>query len=586
MGYNQKKICDVLNSIAGNKYLLPAIQRKFVWKAEQIETLFDSILRDYPINSFMFWKINDHKIKHDFVFYSFLFECGKDGEHDNNPVAPTSALTKEDLYAVIDGQQRLTSLYIGLCGCYREHEKYKPYEYNDTNYPKKYLYLDLSKPINSEIDNDKDYNFKFLSNQDLDEEKSNDHESIWFRVSDIMDESKFPSSSSINSYAMKNGFGSNDFAVQTLGNLFNKIKVFELISYYEITEQDLDKVLDIFIRTNSGGTPLSFSDLLMSVTSANWKSFNARDEIKDTIEQCNKYGNPNFNISKDLILKSILFLCDVDIKFKVKNFDKDNIELFENRWEGIKNALISTFNLLDGLGFNDSLLRAQNAIIPIANYIYKNGLNGEIEKKTKYKTDRDEIRKWLIKSLLKGIFGGQSDNVLSNIRNVMKSKGTPGFPGKAIEDKFKSSTKNYSFDSDFIDKLLESQYNSINAGLVLNLLYPGVVLSHGNNIAEDHMHPKSLFKEKYLKGLGYNQEKIDFFSDKKNFNSVLNLQLLEKTENESKSEMELKKWAKSKGKINADLYLSPATSLAFDDFENFIEDRRKVLKNKLESILS
>jgi len=56
-------INDALMNISSNKYLLPAIQRKFVWKSEQIEKLFDSILQEYPINTFMLWKITDKKIK-------------------------------------------------------------------------------------------------------------------------------------------------------------------------------------------------------------------------------------------------------------------------------------------------------------------------------------------------------------------------------------------------------------------------------------------------------------------------------------------------------------------------------------------
>ena len=44
-------ISDAIEYIEQRKFLLPAIQRKFVWSSEQIEVLFDSIMRDYPINS-------------------------------------------------------------------------------------------------------------------------------------------------------------------------------------------------------------------------------------------------------------------------------------------------------------------------------------------------------------------------------------------------------------------------------------------------------------------------------------------------------------------------------------------------------
>jgi uncharacterized protein with ParB-like and HNH nuclease domain len=45
--YNSISIKEAMNNIATNQYLLPAIQRKFVWESEQIEMLFDSIMRNY-----------------------------------------------------------------------------------------------------------------------------------------------------------------------------------------------------------------------------------------------------------------------------------------------------------------------------------------------------------------------------------------------------------------------------------------------------------------------------------------------------------------------------------------------------------
>ena len=56
-------IKEAIDKVYDRDYLLPAIQRKFTWSSEQIEMLFDSIMRDYPISSFMFWKVADEKIK-------------------------------------------------------------------------------------------------------------------------------------------------------------------------------------------------------------------------------------------------------------------------------------------------------------------------------------------------------------------------------------------------------------------------------------------------------------------------------------------------------------------------------------------
>jgi uncharacterized protein with ParB-like and HNH nuclease domain len=106
-------IKDAIDNIVDRTYLLPAIQRKFVWSSDQIEVLFDSIMRGYPINSFMLWEVKNDAIKNQFKFYQFLTEY-RAFFKENNPDIDTKGY--KDFYAVIDGQQRLTSIYIGLKG--------------------------------------------------------------------------------------------------------------------------------------------------------------------------------------------------------------------------------------------------------------------------------------------------------------------------------------------------------------------------------------------------------------------------------------------------------------------------------------
>ena len=65
-------IKEAMDKIDENKFVLPGIQRRFVWQPEQIELLFDSIMRDYPMNSLMLWEITDPKIKNEYNYYSFL----------------------------------------------------------------------------------------------------------------------------------------------------------------------------------------------------------------------------------------------------------------------------------------------------------------------------------------------------------------------------------------------------------------------------------------------------------------------------------------------------------------------------------
>lgn len=580
--YQSITIKDAMNKVATNQYLLPAIQRKFVWEITQVEMLFDSILRNYPINSFMFWRITDKDIKLNYKFYTFIKDFAKKF-HENNPDAPTSLLN-DDFHAVIDGQQRMTSLYIGLSGSYRIKRPNMWWKDTEEAMPTRKLYLELSAPLSSTIDNEKKYNFRFLTKDELANDLSANPNHYWFKVGDVL---KFNALSDVNDYAIDNGLLSNKFAISTLADLFNKINTEELINYYVVDEQDQDKVLDVFLRTNSGGTPLSFSDLLMSIASANWTLYDAREEMQKVRDEIYTFGNPPFDVSQDLILKSILVLSDSDVRFKIINFGKSNIAKFEKDWSGIRESLVATFNLLEQLGFNDSLLRAKNAAIPIAYYIYKNGLASTITKTTYDQADKKNIAKWLSMSLLKGIFGGQSDSILKTIRDVISKSTTGKFPINDIIAAFKANPdKNYTFDTPVIESFLEEEYGSATAGLVLNLLYPDVVLAYGKAIAEDHMHPKTQFEDnKKLAALGLSTTQEAFYKDKKNYNSILNLQFLEESKNKSKGDDPLMKWATANGKIYSDLYVKASTSLDIIDFEQFIKDRKDTLLTHLKSIL-
>lgn len=63
MPYGEKTIVQVVEDIDKKKYYLPAIQRKYVWKEEQIVKLMDSIMRGYPFGTFLFWKVKKKNSK-------------------------------------------------------------------------------------------------------------------------------------------------------------------------------------------------------------------------------------------------------------------------------------------------------------------------------------------------------------------------------------------------------------------------------------------------------------------------------------------------------------------------------------------
>lgn len=565
-------ISDAINNIEKRTYLLPAIQRKFVWSSEQIEVLFDSIMRDYPINSFMMWNVTSDKTKNSYKFYEFLKEY-REFFNDENPHINTKGYT--DFMAIIDGQQRLTSLYLGLKGSYAYKMPRKRWKDNEECLPTRKLYINLSSELRDD-ERKMIYDFKFLSANDV--TRLNSIEDL-FLLNDIY---LYRDPDLLEDYMSDREWKDSKFAKRTLRKLRKVVFDDKLINYYQEENQDIDTVLDIFIRTNSGGEPLSFSNLLMSITTANWDK-DARKEFKALVDIV--YNN-NFIISADLILKCCLVLFKDNIKFQVANFDAESVKIFDKNWDRIRECIEVTFELLKKWGFNDSSLRAKNAIIPIVYYIYHKNLESDILKDHIHQEEKKAMRKWLCISLLKGVFGGQSDSVLTGIRKVLRNnQATNEFPFEQIKAEFASNdAKSLSLSDEVIEDILKTQKDAPNSYTILALLYSHL---HYDTVTyhKDHLHPASKFLKLTEKDFGGNEMKYKFYTNPENWNSILNLQLLSGTTNESKNDEDLASWVESQNIDLASQIIPKDVSLDFDDFEVFLSKRKELLINTIKSII-
>jgi len=567
-------INDVITDVHAKKYLLPSIQREFVWDQEQIKMLFDSLMRDYPINAFLFWKVPKEKVS-EFQFYEFLRDYHqKDKRH--NPKANVSG--SDDVMAVLDGQQRLTSLYIALKGSYSSKLSYKRWD-NPQAYPQKKLYLNLlSKPEDDTLE----YEFEFLTEEEANENDENQH---WFLVGKILD---FKELHEVMNYMIEAGLSSNlnkekaKFANRALSKLHTVIHVSGIISYYLEQSTELDKVLNIFIRVNSGGTTLSYADLLLSVATAQWKKRDAREVIVDFVDEINDIGR-GFNIGKDIVLKACLVLCDLqDISFKVDNFSRTNMLTIESEWETITKAIRDALRLISSFGFSRENITSNNLMIPIAYYLKTIGLPNNFEVSTSRVGERRKIKLWFVSSLLKKVFSFMPDGVLKPVREIIQKHGTNGFPIDQIFAYFKGTNRALQFTDDDINNLMYSKYSNGDTLVILSILYPWANLR--NHFDVDHMFPKSEFTVKKLKANGVPESKIaDFMA---NYNYIGNLQLLEGIPNIEKKAMDFKKWLKEvvPAEELADYKKKnfvPDVDLSFPNFDEFLEEREKLLIKKL-----
>lgn len=574
---------SVVRDIDAKKYLLPSIQREFVWSTKQIEKLFDSLMMDYPINAFLFWKVPKEKVQ-EFSFYEFLRNYHQTkGRH--NPKANLNG--SDDIIAILDGQQRMTSLYIGLKGSYAYKMAHKRWD-NPQAYPTRKLYLNL---LAESEDADLTYDFSFLTDAEVksmnDEKDSNGNRAyFWYLVGDILN---IKEEFEINNVLFDNDLNMHPqakFANKALFRLFTVIRRNQTISYYLEESTELDKVLNIFIRVNSGGTTLSYSDLLLSFATAQWESRDAREELNQFMDEVNLIGR-GFNVGKDIILKSCLVLSGfTDISFKVDNFNRSNMLVIEKNWDDLTSAFRMAVELIASFGFSRENITSNNLIIPIAYYIKSIGIPANFVSSSSYSEDRKLIKKWFVASLLNRVFSFMPDGLLKPVRTIIDNN--PGsFPFDKIADFFRGTNRDIIFTDDIIDNLLWTKYGSGDILVVLSILYPWADLK--NNFHIDHIYPKSKFTRKRLIKKGVPESAIDNYIG--NVNYIGNLQLLEATPNEEKNNKDFDEWLSETytdaGELKAykEKHYIPNVDLSFTNFEEFLAEREKLIVKALKKEL-
>ena len=571
-------IAQAIERIHRNEYLLPAFQRDFVWSAEQIEKLFDSLMKGYPISSMLFWKVKGGT-KTDFRFYKFLSAFIQYHRICNDPI-PTDNIN--DFYAILDGQQRLTSLYIGLCGSYAYKDYRKRWDYSESNFPTRHLYLNISRKYTQE-ESDREFIFSFVDKniskeKDLFIDKSSEK---WFRVGKILALHQ-DYNYGIDEFAEDNNIDKESKRLLRL--LDNVIHTKLNINFYEEDEQKPDKAVNIFIRINSGGTALSFSDILMSIAIANCKQMDAKTEIKNLVEHIRSKG---FNISHDFILKSFLYLYHKDVRSLITSFNLSFIELVENNWTRIRDAVSNLFDLLRSFGLTDFTMTSYNAAMPILYYLYHKDIYQDFYKKMGNREDCEIIKKWLFSILLRRAFGASADSVLAQSRRAYTTDITGCyiketvtlFPAAEINSEIKKLSD---VGDDFIEDLLYSQKDSRYSFPILAMLYPNLDYRN-NNFHQDHLHPASAYNDLEEK----DKEKYGW----QVYNSILNLQMLDANENESKNAKPLDKWVSEQTR-NKDMqkfmedHLIPDTDLSLSNFADFVEKRKTILVQRIKKMIN
>jgi hypothetical protein len=574
-------VAEAIDSIRNRVYLLPAIQREFVWTADKTVALFDSLMRGYPVGSFLFWRVDrDHSQAYKFFEFMQSYDA-----QDNKRLKPYDIPMPGELTVVLDGQQRLTSLAIGILGFRADRIKGK-WANNPNAYPKKRLYLNLAAEYTGREELDREYDFRFLTNDEAAVISDTEH---WFPLRKVLE---FRDRADVNT-EMLMGYATehrlNRWGGGALAKLCNVLLKNPVIHYFREDEQSLDRVLNVFVRLNSGGIPLSYSDLLLSIASAQWTS-DAREAIYGLLDDLNDYGD-GFEFDKDFVLKSALVLTDLgDIGFSVDNFGKKNTEAIESGWEAnVRLPLLLAVELAAALGYHGKTLTSSNVLIPVAYYLRKLGSPAGFCTAPRYAEHRASIRKWLVVSLLKSVLSAKTDTVLAAVRSAIRESAGEHFPLAAVEKALLGHGVTMRFTEDELDALLSSEYGKRNTFSVLAALYPSLNTQFKFHL--DHVYPKSAFHKNRLKAAGFGEEAIARMQEL--VNQVPNLQFLEGLANQSKLDTAFADWVAPMRAKPMDWAqycqqhaIPTLPSYGLDQFEAFFKERRAVLMARLREVLA
>ena len=571
MGYEKKSIQAIIYDINSGKMYLPAIQRKYVWGDSQITRLMDSIMLGYPIGTFLFWKVKKTIVNEkEYSMYEFIKDY-HDRDKYKNPPAPQPfppGIGDETIKAVLDGQQRLTSLYIALQGSVSRKLPYKRWKTDDA-FPKKELYFNLhSKKIDDE---DISYEFRFLT---VEEAAKNKGDKLWYLVKNIL---KYSAEDLEQKVITHNGWATDKVASENIKLLHERFVINKIINYFEVEKDSIDSVLDIFVRVNSGGTVLSKSDLLFSTIVSHWDK--ARDEIEQLLSDINEKGE-GFEFSNDFIMRTCLYLLDMSVALKVETFKKDSVLKIRENWEAIQKAIKDTVDLLNDFGFNSENMISYLAVCPMIYYRYKGGEFDQDSKK--------ELRKYIVIAQVKQIFGAASNSALASIREALRDAPTKSFNMANLNTIRFAGDRSLHYTPEEIDLMFDTYEIGAYTFMLLSLLYPDLKYSQ-KGFHQDHMHPYSGFEESKIKNLKLMNGNVIDDETKEEWrrkrNTLANLQLLEGRENESKKATPLVDWLKVTGNKENTKYLPENVSYELANFEEFMKKRQELMSKKLKKIL-
>lgn len=552
-------VFEALQNIKVNKYIMPAFQRQFVWSMEQIEKLWDSILLNYPIATFLFWHLDDDNTNWDTSFSNFRRDLTFNGRKESDGVdydLVTIDLKTTDT-AILDGQQRLTSLYLSLLGEAYIRPSYARKTGGERNMTRLMIELNKNKTETDEEEyNAKRFDIKFHYGK-----SSPTH----FNIKDILQD-KFQNDST-REKAIEDAIStvppdSKDYARNILETLYQKIFVEKLVRYTEILEMGHDDALEMFVRFNAGGKPLRKHEVTMAIIEAYWSQ--SKTEFGKLLT-----GSYN-GFGTDFIIRTALMLYGDVLKSTISRKVVD--ELRDN-WGQFKKALSNLDKLLKEFKIDISRFAGSwNVLLPVIYSVYYDH---------SYAENTEAIRAYLLRSIFFTYFQSGTTSKLNQMRNRIND-----YSYKITFEMLDNDVNELRVTDGKIEDILNTEKGSRVAGEVLHYLSVEWMNS-AFKYEQDHLHPESRFNPN-TKPPTVTPETWTRW--RQNRNRLPNIHLLEGRSNSSKGAIRLIDYysemnTEQRMRFMETAMISDGVSLDIEQFEEFYEERKTLLAKKIRVLL-
>jgi len=427
MGHDQKQsmtVNDLVRDVDNGDYVIPYFQRGFEWYPSMIADLFESILQDYFTGMLLFWELRNEFVEGQ--KWDSLWGAGE---------------TTKPKYAILDGQQRIASLYYALKG----PEIILPGRKSYFNF-----FLNLKNYFAFEHDDScvtYEYSTNFKSLKDLKAGKNKLILDTRLPLRLVTDDSFFGTKESFlwaKLYAKelvsnKNDDAEVDFYQGRIIDIIKKIRDYEFPVHILDKDREIFDVCNIFAKINQKGMRLSIFDLMNAFVYPHgielkkyWEEIS--DDFKNADVKMNEYQLKQISLFKqdycsakylyNLVPAKIIQKKDAGGTLQKKILIKDKNE-FLSLWDTSINNTRSVFSHLKNVGSYD-FGAISDEYIPNTTMIPVMGaILWEYQKNHKSKITEEELqpilKKWYWSAILSNDYSGSSDSVMSEDFRDMKT---------------------------------------------------------------------------------------------------------------------------------------------------------------------